>query len=87
MKLFITNKKEFEETFDNERLLNSTRNELTSKEIHKNAYDILYSSVNVDQVIPLGIITNYDDGEGVVVFVFNNKKDDVYFYEYSGTAS
>jgi hypothetical protein len=87
MNLFITNKKEFEEAFDNERLLNTTRNGLTSKEIHKKAYEFLYSNVNVKHVIPLAIFTDYDGGEGVVVFIFKNKKDDVYFYEFSGTAS
>lgn len=87
MKLFITSQKEFKEMFDQEYLRNSTRNYLTSSEIHKKAFAILSESINVNQSIPLCISTNYDDGEGVVIFVFQNKKDDVYFYEYSGTAS
>ena len=87
MKLFITNQKEFKEMFDSEDLRNSTRNYLTSSQIHKKAFAILYEAVNKDRNIPIGITLNYSDGEGIVIFIFQNKKDDIYFYEYSGTAS
>jgi hypothetical protein len=87
MKLFITNQKDFKKQFDRENCENSSRNYLTSSEIHKKAFAILFESVNKDYNIPIGITTNYDDGEGIVIFIFKNKKDDVYFYEYSGTAS
>lgn len=89
MKLFITNQKEFKEQFDSDfdTLYNLRRNCLTSSEIHKRAFSILKKSIDIDYCIPIGITTNYDDGEGVVVFIFINKKDDVYYYEFSGTAS
>lgn len=89
MKLFITNQREFKEQFDSDldTLYNLRRNCLTSSEIHKRAFSILKKSIDIDYCIPIGITTNYDDGEGVVVFIFINKKDDVYYYEFSGTAS
>jgi hypothetical protein len=87
MKLFITNQKGFKESFDREELRNSTRNYLTSSEIHKKAFATLFESVNNDSNIPIVITTSYDDGDGCAIFIFNNRKNDVYFYEYSGTAS
>lgn len=89
MKLFITNQREFKEQFDSDfdTLYNLSRNVLNSSEIHKRAFSILKKSIDLDHSIPIGITTNYDDGEGIVVFIFVNKKDDVYYYEFSGTAS
>jgi len=56
MKLFITNQKEFKEMFDSEDLRNSTRNYLTSSQIHKKAFSILFNSVNNDGNIPILVL-------------------------------
>lgn len=88
MKLFITNKSEFEIDFDApERFQNSQRKPLTSQEIHKKAFAILSKSIDVDYSIPIGITPNYDSGEGIAILVFKTKRDDIYYYEYTGTAS
>ena len=88
MKLFITNKKYFTDTFDaTERFVNTNREPLTSSQIHKLAYNELKNSLDQKYSIPLGLTPPYDNGEGCCVFFFVNKKDDVYFYEYNTTAS
>lgn len=80
MKLFITNKKEFEDTFDG-----IDSRSYSTKIIHQQAYNTLFRSVNINNSIPLVITSNYDE-EGVAIFDFHNYKDDVYFYNYTGTA-
>ncbi len=87
MKLFITNQRDFKEQFDDEFLQNSVRKYFTSSEIHKKTFSVLFESVNKNNSIPIIITTEYGEGEGVAIFIFQNKKDEVYFYEYSGTAS
>jgi hypothetical protein len=75
MKLFILNKKEFEDTFEN--------NEITNK-VHKRAFKELETQINSECSIPLFLTPHYSD-EGMVLFEFYNKKDDVYFYKFNST--
>jgi hypothetical protein len=76
MKLFITNKKYFESIFCNNQ---------TTKKVHINAFNELKQSIDVSNSIPLMLTPNYDD-EGICLFDFINKKDDIYFYEFINTA-
>lgn len=86
MKLFITNKKDFENQFDN-GFDSSNREPLTSSQIHKEIFNKLNNDLTVKNSIPLLITNRYDNGEGVAVFDFITKKDEIYYYQYSGTAS
>lgn len=88
MKLFITNQRDFINQFDEDaRLQRGNRNELSSSQIHKKAFSILKKSLDIYGNIPVSITTNYDDGEGVAIFIFVNKNNDIFYYEFSGTAS
>lgn len=88
MKLFITNKRDFEAQLDCEdRFVNTNRDPLNTNQIHKKAFSQLFKSITEDGNIPVIIFERYDSGEGVCLFNFVNKKDDIYFYEYTGTAS
>lgn len=80
MKLFITNKYEMENVFDE---LDS--NTFSSKIIHSSAYHELLKSIDIDNCIPLTLLPNYDK-EGVVILDFMNKKNDIYYYKFNGTA-
>jgi hypothetical protein len=80
MKLFITNKNEFESFFDS--LNNDT---FSTKVIHQDAYNKLFRSINIDNSIPLTLTPSYDE-HGVVILDFQTKKDDIYYYTYNGTA-
>jgi hypothetical protein len=88
MKLFVTNKRYFEETFDNpERFINTNREPLTTRQMHKLLYNELSISIDTKYAIPICILVPYDNGEGSAIFDFVTKKDSVYYYEYSTTAS
>jgi hypothetical protein len=88
MKLFITNKDDFQKNFDDEsKFINSNRDPLTSSQIHKKAFTVLSKSIDVEHSIPLLITTRYDNGDGLAIFNFVTKKDDIFYYEYTGTAS
>jgi len=88
MKLFITNKKYFEEMFDDEsRFVNTNREPLTSSQIHKQIFKQLSNQIDIDHSIPICILNQYDNGEGVAVFDFITKRDDIYYYQFSTTAS
>ena len=88
MKVFITNKKYFEEAFDDsDRFLNTKRAPLNSRQIHKLVYNKLSNSLAINHSIPVCILVPYDNGEGSAIFDFINKKEDVYFYEYATTVS
>jgi hypothetical protein len=76
MKLFITNKNNFEHAF-NYNL------ELTKK-IHIDAFNELKNSIDINNSIPLLLTPSFDD-LGLCLFDFINKKGDVYFYEFSTT--
>jgi hypothetical protein len=82
MKLFITNKKKLDDMFPND---GNTRYK-TSKEIHQDAFRELELSINSKNSIPLCLTPDYKDF-GCVLLDFINKKDDVYFYEFTTTAS
>lgn len=88
MKLFITNKNYFEEIFDNEsRLLNTNREPLNTRQIHRDLFNQLSISIDVNNSIPLCLTTSYDNGEGIAIFDFITKKSDIYYYEFATTAS
>jgi hypothetical protein len=88
MRIFITNKKEFEESFDEqERFENTKREPLTSSQIHKNLFKIISNQVTIENSIPLCVLTEYDNGEGMAIFDFITKKGEVLYYQYSTTVS
>ncbi len=88
MKLFITNKNYFEEIFDNEsRFLNTNREPLNTRQIHRDLFNQLSISIDVNNSIPLCLTTSYDNGEGIAIFDFITKKGDIYYYEFATTAS
>ena len=88
MRIFITNKKEFEESFDEqERFENTKREPLTSSQIHKNLFKKISNQVTIENSIPLCVLTEYDNGEGMAIFVFITKKGEVLYYQYSSTVS
>lgn len=78
MKLFITNKKEFENSFDFFEAQN-----FSSKEIHQFIYNKLFISISTQNSIPIIILQNIDlDGWKDAEFRFKGIKDDIYFYEF-----
>ncbi len=88
MRIFITNKKEFEESFDEQERFESTKREpLTSSQIHKNLFKIISNQVTIENSIPLCVLTEYDNGEGMAIFDFITKKGEVLYYQYSTTVS
>lgn len=88
MRIFITNKKEFEESFDEqERFENTKREPLTSSQIHKNLFKKISNQVTIENSIPLCVLTEYDKGEGMAIFDFITKKGEVLYYQYSTTVS
>ena len=88
MRIFITNKKEFEESFDEQESLENTKREpLTSSQIHKNLFKIISNQVTIENSIPLCVLTEYDNGEGMAIFDFITKKGEVLYYQYSTTVS
>ncbi len=76
MKLFVTNKDKFEDSLKG-----------LSSEIHKRAFNELRDSIE-NHNIPLILMpitsTNH---ESVALFKFKRVVKDVYFYEFTGTAS
>lgn len=88
MKLFITNKDYFQEMFDDVELFGNSKNEpLTSSQIHKKLFGALSKQIDIDNSIPLCLFINYNDTESVAIFDFITKKGDVYYYQFSTTAS
>ena len=88
MKVFITNKKFFEESFDDpSRFENTKREPLTSSKIHKNLFKKVSNQITIENSIPLCVLTEYDNGEGLAIFDFITKKEEVYYYQYSTTVS
>ena len=77
MKLFITNKQEFESQFDFDPSL--------SRKVHIGAFNELRLSIASSNSIPLMLTPNYDH-EGIVLFDFVSKKGDLYFYQFNCTA-
>lgn len=88
MKIFITNKKHFEDSFDDSsRFENSNREPLTSSQIHKNLFKKISNQITIENSIPLCVLTEYDNGEGMAIFDFITKKGEVLYYQYSTTVS
>ena len=88
MRIFITNKKYFEESFDEQESFENTKREpLTSSQIHKNLFKIISNQVTIENSIPLCVLTEYDNGEGMAIFDFITKKGEVLYYQYSTTVS
>lgn len=89
MKLFITNKDDFTKKFDELSLLkNNNYGYYTSNEIHKKAFTELSISIDVQNSIPLVLTPPYSEfGDGIVLLDFQTKKGDIYYYEFSSTAS
>lgn len=85
MKLFITNKNYFEQSFKSD--VNSNREPLSSSEIHRKLFTQLSKQIDIDNSIPLCLFERYDNGEGLAIFDFVTKKEDIYYYQYSTTAS
>ena len=87
MKLFITNKREFEKQFDDPSRFENTFFEcFTTSKMHKDLFNQLFNQINVENSIPTCLTTPYGNGEGVAIFDFITKKDEVYYYQYSATA-
>ena len=90
MKLFVTNKDEFTQKFDKlvEECPDHRLSYYNSKQIHKKAFNLLSLSIDIHGVIPLVLLPHYSEfGEGQVIFDFQTKKGDIYYYEYSTTIS
>ena len=85
MKLFITNKNYFEKTFKIDE--NSNREPLSSHQIHKKLFAQLSKEIDIKNSIPLCLFEHYDNGEGIAIFDFVTKKEDIYYYQFSTTAS
>ena len=78
MKLFILNKKKFDLLSDDPKFL---------KTIHQRAFNYLKNSIDAYKAIPLFLNTDLDvDSIAVFEFVSVDKKKDVYFYEFQGSA-
>jgi hypothetical protein len=84
MKLFITNKEYFEELFTRDDYRDGFY--LTPKQIHQKAFNELKLSLDVEHSIPLCLTPEYKDW-GCAIFDFVTKKGDVYYYEFTTTAS
>lgn len=90
MKLFITNKKDFDQNFDKNQCHcngNCGSGCLTSNQIHVLIYNQLSENINLQNSIPILIMQSITNGESVAMFNFVTKKENVYFYEFIGTAS
>lgn len=83
MKVFITNKKYFEECFTAKNYRNGYYK--TPKQIHQNLFKKILSDVS-DNSIPILLDIEYKDG-GYVLFEFKNKRNDIFFYEFISSAS
>ena len=83
MKLFITNKSYFEDSFKKDDYRNGYYK--TPKQIHQAAFNMLLSDVSKNH-IPITILANYRE-EGYAILDFVKKNGEVYFYEYSTTIS
>lgn len=77
MKLFVTNKDYFESVLED-----------LSPQIHKRAFTELKKSLEEEYNIPLFLMPiNSEEHESVSIFEFRRIVGDVYFYEFTGTAS
>jgi len=78
MKLFVLNKKKFDLLNDDAEFL---------KTIHKRAFNELKNSIDAYQSIPLFLMPELNiDSIVVFEFVSVDKKNNIYFYEFKGSA-
>jgi len=87
MKIFITNKAEFEKCFSEHKDLGRY---LTTKQIHQKLFNQIKLDIELNNVIQLSLLVtykteNYFDGD--CIFKFVGKTKDIYFYEFNGTIS
>lgn len=80
MKLFITNRSVFENTIEGHNEFN--KNSLNSHLIHKKAFNELQTYIVSKNSIPLQIAIAVDDNLNIIFFEFQNKKNDVFYYEF-----
>lgn len=81
MKLFITNRDNLMSEFPENPERKNTKK---GSQIHKDAFSILSIEI-ANNHIPIILMTDYD-GDGLVLFEFQKKIDEVYFYEFTGIA-
>lgn len=82
MKLFIINKEKLDIDFPE----NGNNRYQTAKQIHQEAFRELQLSLNVEYAIPLCLTPSYKDA-GVVLLDFVSRKGDIFYYNYTTTAS
>jgi hypothetical protein len=80
MKLFITNKDVFGYKIDGHN--EQKENSLNSYLVHKKAFNELQTFIVSKNAIPIQIAISVDDEMNLVFFEFQNKKGDIYFYEF-----
>lgn len=83
MKLFITNKSEFESDFKTE----SCAILKTTYMLHKELFNIIQQNLIIDNKIDIFTYLPYkkNEYEGDVIFEFLGKNKDIFFFKYNGT--
>lgn len=82
MRIFITNKKEVDEIFDD---INDKKYK-TSGQIHKDLYNKVNEDFSTQNKIEITVLIPYSDIiEGDCVFTFIGKNKEMFFYEFNGT--
>jgi hypothetical protein len=80
MKLYITNKREFDKEFEQNDF---NRNCLNQKQIHQKAFTLLSKKLTSDFSVPLQILVKFNDVDECV-FNFENKNGRIYNYSFGG---
>lgn len=73
MKLFITNKEEFDNS------------DFDTKEIHVRAFNLLRKAIDIDEIIPINLTVHISNSDLLASFIFVTKKDDIFYYLFNGT--
>ena len=75
MKIFITNKIEFENSVSN------------SKQVHKRLYNKVLEDLSINNKIDINLSIPYTDNicGGDAIFEFSGKNKDIYFYSFTST--
>ena len=79
MKLFVTNKVLFHNTIDG--ICEQNEKSLNAYLTHQRAFDELHTHIHSKNSIPLTIVVETSPDE-YVFFVFKNKNNDIYYYEF-----
>ena len=85
MKIFITNKSEFEKCFSEHKDLSRY---LTTKQIHQKLFNQIKLDIELNNLIQLSLLVTYKTEnylDGKCIFNFVGKTKDIYFYEFNGT--